>query len=78
MNSILSYAYSTYYNHSPVHGHLGCSQKGGTAWEGRRSEMGEVAGKESRRLNTVQILCTHVRSCQNDSYFKNHFGTIEN
>jgi hypothetical protein len=29
---------------------------------------GEVMGKGGRRMNRVQIMCTHVSKCENDTY----------
>jgi hypothetical protein len=31
------------------------------------SGKGKMAGKGGRRMNTVQIMCTHVCKCKNDT-----------
>jgi hypothetical protein len=30
--------------------------------------MGEVVGKGGRKVNKVQVLCTHVCKCKNDTF----------
>jgi predicted RNA-binding protein YlqC (UPF0109 family) len=39
----------------------------GPAWDAGTSGRGKVLGKECRRVNMVQTLCTHVCKRKNDT-----------